>query len=267
MERYVIRGGREGAERLQILADSDRPAISAFWERAGVTPGMDCLDLGCGPGIVTLDLARRVGPAGSVLAVDRDAAAVDSARERLAAEGLTNVRFAVSDVYEFAATAEFDFAYSRLLLHHVARPADVVRLMWDALRPGGVIAVDDGDFDAAFCYPPVDGFNFWIDRYAKVLRHFGGDPTLGRKLFGIFAYVGLPIPGVHVSQRVLADPRGKQLPMLTVAETADAMIDAGVTTRTEVDAAVAALRAVADDPSTICAGPRHFEVWAGKPVS
>lgn len=266
MERYVIRGGREGVGRLEILADADRPAITAFWDRAGVRPGLRCLDLGCGPGIVAIELARRVGPTGHVVAVDRDAAAIDAARERLAAAGVGNVEFVVSDVYEFSAAAEFDVVYSRLLLHHVARPGDVLRLMWDAVRPGGVIAVDDADFEAAFCFPPVDAFDFWIDRYSKVLRHYGGDPALGRKLFRLFLHAGLPTPDVHVSQRVLRDLPAKLLPMLTVAETADAMMDAGVATHGEVDAAVAALQAAADDPATICAGPRHFEVLTRKPT-
>jgi SAM-dependent methyltransferase len=265
MERYVIRGGREGAGRLEILADADRPAISAFWDRTGVGPGLACLDLGCGPGIVTIDLARRVGPTGRVVAVDRDKAAIDAARERLAAAGLDNVEFVVSDVYEFEATAGFDFVFSRLLLHHVSRPGDILRTMWDAVRPGGVVAVNDADFEAAFCYPRTDAFDFWIDRYSKVLRHFGGDPVLGRTLVRRFLDAGLPTPDVRISQRVLRDVPGKLLPMLTVAETADAMLDAGVATRDEVDAAVAGLQAVADDPGTICAGPRLFEVWARKP--
>jgi SAM-dependent methyltransferase len=264
MDRYVLRGGERGADRLGLLADADGGATSAFWDRAGLAGGAHCLDLGCGPGAVTVALARRVGPAGTVLAVDRDDVAIELAKRRMAAAGISNVSYAVADAYDFVATDEFDFAYSRLLLHHLSRPAEVLQRMWEAVRPGGVIAVDDVDFDGAFCHPPDDGFSFWRDRYAQVVRHHGGDPTLGRTLVRLFVEVGLPLPDVRVTQCVLRDGPAKRVPMLTLQETADAMIEAGITTRGEVEAAIAAFAAFADDPATICAGPRHIQVWARK---
>jgi ubiquinone/menaquinone biosynthesis C-methylase UbiE len=264
MQRYVIRGRDSGPDRLGLLADSDSGATSAFWDRAGLSAGARCLDLGCGPGAVTLAMARRVGPSGAVLAVDRDPAAVELATQRMTSAGVSNVSYRVADAYEYAAVEEFDFVYSRLLLHHLARPGEVLRRMWSAVRAGGVVAVDDADFDGAFCYPPDEGFDFWRDRYAQVVRHHGGDPTLGRKLVSLFVEAGLPPPDMQVTQRVLRDGPAKQVPMLTVQETAEAMIDAGIATRREVETAVAALAAFAADPTTIYAGPRHVEVWARK---
>ena len=267
MERYVLRGGTTGADRLETLAQSDSQATSEFWDRAGLTEGASCLDLGCGPGAVTVALARRAGRTGAVLAVDRDRDAVEVAQQRLAAAGISNVEFLVCDAYDFVEHEKFDFAYSRLLLHHVSRPGDLLRAMWNAVRPGGRIAVDDADFDGAFCYPPNDGFSFWQERYSQVVRHHGGDPTLGRKLVSLFVDAGLPLPEVHITQRALRDGPAKQIPMLTLQETSATMIDAGIATRQEVDAAVAAMAAFVADPTTVYAGPRHVEVWAQKDSS
>lgn len=247
---------------MDLLARTYEPAIEAFWQRAGLTPGMRCLDLGCGPVAVTLSLARRVGPDGVVVGVDRDADAIAVGRERVAAAGLTNVRLVVADAYDYAADAAFDFVYSRLLLHHLSRPEKVLRSMCAALRPGGVLAVEDADFTGAFCYPPNAGFDFWLDRYCALVRRNGGDPALGRRLVELFIQVGLPAPELTVAQRVERDGPAKQLPALTLVETADAMIDAGVANRGELDAAVADLRTFLADPRTVYAGPRHLQACA-----
>lgn len=63
MEGYVIRGGQEGYERLQVLAAARRPSTLEFLELAGLRPGMRCVDLGCGGGAVSLELAELAGPA------------------------------------------------------------------------------------------------------------------------------------------------------------------------------------------------------------
>jgi ubiquinone/menaquinone biosynthesis C-methylase UbiE len=72
VERYVIRGGREGYKRLQLLARARWPDTSDLFERVGIQPGMRCLDVGCGGGEVTFEIARMIGPEGSVVGIDID---------------------------------------------------------------------------------------------------------------------------------------------------------------------------------------------------
>lgn len=261
----MIRGGRMGAERLGILARSGASATTAFWDRIGVGAGFSCLDLGCGPGYLSLALAERVGPTGRVVAVDADADAISLARERCDEAGLTNVEFIVADVYEVALPGDVDVAYSRLLLQHLSDPGAVLRQMWGVVRPGGVVAVEDADFEGGFCYPGNAGFEFWMQRYPSLLRHSGGDPTCGRKLVRTFIGAGLPAPTIHVTQRVDRDGEAKRLPLMTVEATAEAMIDAGLAADSEVDAALDTLRAFTDDPTTTVGGPRHFQAWVAKP--
>lgn len=73
----MIRGGREGYERLLVLARERWPDTAALFERVGLTPGMRCIDLGCGGGEVTLEMARLVGPGGSVTGIDLDEVKLD----------------------------------------------------------------------------------------------------------------------------------------------------------------------------------------------
>ncbi len=90
VERYVIRGGKEGYERLRLLARDRWPDTAALFERAGLSPGMRCIDLGCGGGEVTFEIARLVAPGGSVTGVDMDAIKLDLAR-RAAGMSVTGV--------------------------------------------------------------------------------------------------------------------------------------------------------------------------------
>ena len=72
MERYVIRGGREGFDRLRVLAAARRASTLELFQLAGLRPGMRCVDLGCGSGDVTLDMAALAGAAGWVAGIDAD---------------------------------------------------------------------------------------------------------------------------------------------------------------------------------------------------
>src|SRR5215218_3216591 len=94
---YVIRGGVAGRERLRILARTLHVSTSALFDRLGIGAGLRCLDVGCGGGDVTLELARRVGPRGRVVGVDIDEAKLDLARQEAAAQGIANVDFRTLD--------------------------------------------------------------------------------------------------------------------------------------------------------------------------
>ncbi len=86
MERYVIRGGRRGYERLQLLARERWPDTAALFARVGLGSGMDAIDLGCGGGEVTFEIARLVAP-GQVTGIDMDEVKLGLARDAATARG------------------------------------------------------------------------------------------------------------------------------------------------------------------------------------
>ena len=88
---YVIRGGVEGRERLRLLSAVMCPSTRALLAEVGIAAGSACLDLGCGGGDVTLELARALGPGGRVLGVDLDEIMVDMARREAEEHRLSNV--------------------------------------------------------------------------------------------------------------------------------------------------------------------------------
>ena len=197
MAGYVIRGGQEGYDRLRVLAEVHRATTLALFARAGVGPGMRCLDVGCGGGEVTFDIAMIVGQAGSVVGLDMDEVKLALARDAARQRGLSQVEFRQVDVMTWAEPESFDMVYARALLQHVTDPVDMLSRMWAAVRPGGVLIAEDTDFERAFCEPPNDGFAFFVGNYVALLTKRGGDANVGRRLFG---YVrGLGVSDVSIS--------------------------------------------------------------------
>jgi SAM-dependent methyltransferase len=262
MERYVIRGGATGFERLQVLARSWAPPTSALLDRVGVAPGMSCLDLGSGAGDVSFELARRVGPTGRVVGVDLDEVKLGLARAAAVDHGLAQVEFRALSVYDWAERDAYDVVYCRFLLQHLARPVDLLRTMWAAVRPGGAVVVEDADFEGSFCEPPNRAFDFWVTAYQQALTNSGGDPLSGRRLLARFREAGLPDPELSVVQRVYVEGEAKGLPHSTIATTAEAIVGTGVATAAEVDEALAGLLALAEDDVTVVGSPRNFQAWS-----
>ncbi len=262
MERYVIRGGKPGYERLQVLARSLAPTTSALLDRVAPGPGTSCLDLGCGGGDVSFELGRRVGPGGRVVGIDMDEVKLDLARHAGAARNLSNVEFRAMDVYAWAEPQTYDLVYCRNLLQHLSRPVDVLRTMWAAVRDGGAILVEDADFEGSFCDPPNAGFEFWVEAYQRVLERHGGDPLAGRKLRRYFSAAGIPTPALTVVQRADVEGEAKMIPHSTVEATADAIIEEGIASVEQVRAALASLIDFAADTESVCGSPRIFQAWS-----
>jgi len=132
---YAIRGGIEGRERLRILARVMRPYTLDLFERVGIPSGSKVLDVACGGGDVTFDLARKVGPNGSVVGIDLDEAKLELARGEAKSLELDNVEFRRCVIGGGQLRGAFDFAYCRFLLTHLRDPLTAVREIRGALKP------------------------------------------------------------------------------------------------------------------------------------
>ncbi|MCM2580195.1 methyltransferase domain-containing protein [Streptomyces meridianus] len=155
---------------------------SAEYLLGELRPGMSVLDVGCGPGTITADLAALVAP-GTVTAVDSEPTVVEQARAVTAERGLENVHFGVGDVHGlFFPDDSFDVVHAHQVLQHVADPVGALREMHRVCRPGGVVAARDSDYAAMTWYPAVPGLDEWLALYRRVARANGGEPDAGRRL-------------------------------------------------------------------------------------
>ncbi|WP_330333503.1 class I SAM-dependent methyltransferase [Streptomyces sp. NBC_00536] len=157
-------------------------ANSAAYLTGALRPGMDLLDVGCGPGTITADLAELVAP-GRVTAVDAAADVVDRARQYAEERGLHGIEFATADVHALDFPDDsFDVVHAHQVLQHVGDPVRALREMRRVCRPGGIVAVRDADYAAMTWFPQVPGLDDWQDLYRRVARANGGEPDAGRRL-------------------------------------------------------------------------------------
>ncbi|MYQ46979.1 methyltransferase domain-containing protein [Streptomyces sp. SID4985] len=157
-------------------------ANSAGYLLSSLKPHMKVLDIGCGPGTITADLAALV-PDGRVTGVDREPGILEQARTTAAERGLDNLDFAVGDVHALDFPDDtFCVVHAHQVLQHVGDPVRALREMVRVTRPGGIVAVRDADYAAMTWYPAVDGLDDWLDLYERVARDNGGEPDAGRRL-------------------------------------------------------------------------------------
>ncbi|MEU2561234.1 methyltransferase domain-containing protein [Streptomyces longispororuber] len=157
-------------------------ANSAAYLLSSLRPGMRVLDIGCGPGTITADLAALV-PGGHVMGVDRAPDVLDLARATAAERGVDNVEFAVGDVHALAyPDGSFDVVHAHQVLQHVGDPVRALREMRRVCAPGGVVAARDSDYAAMTWHPGSPGLDDWLDLYRQVARANGGEPDAGRAL-------------------------------------------------------------------------------------
>jgi SAM-dependent methyltransferase len=173
-------------------------------------PGQDVLDIGCGPGTITADLALLVAP-GQVVGLDAApdvvARAASSASPLGSGRDLTNLRFEVGDVFSLGYPDEsFDVVHLHQVLQHLGDPVAALVEARRVLRPHGVLAARDSDY-GAFTWAPADPMlDRWRAIYLAVTARNGHDARIGPRLPGLARSAGFSDIGVSSSTWTYADP-------------------------------------------------------------
>ena len=225
LKHYAIAGGAEGKSRLKILSRVMQPYTQNLFQRLEIAPGMRCLDLGCGGGDVTFELAILVGKKGHVVSLELDKSIVKLTQEDSQQLGLTNVELKVADALSLDAENEYDLVYTRFLLTHLSHPEAVIEKMKTAVKPGSLIAVEDIEFAGHFCYPKSSAFDEYIRLYQQVVQNKGGDSEIGLKLPGMLKKAGLKEVNFNLVQPTFMEGEGKLVALITMEKIRDAVIE------------------------------------------
>jgi SAM-dependent methyltransferase len=149
------------------------------------------LDVGVGPGTITVDFAKRLA-SGSVVGVDSAPTAV-AATQKLAAEHeVSNLSVTAGDVYDLPfPDASFDIVHAHQVLQHLNDPIAALREMRRVCVPGGLVAARDADYAAMIWYPDSQALTRWLRLYHQVACSGGGQPDAGRRLLSWAHAAGL----------------------------------------------------------------------------
>jgi ubiquinone/menaquinone biosynthesis C-methylase UbiE len=144
--------------------------------------GARLLDVGCGPGTISADLARHVAP-GLVNAVDIADEVIEAAQRLNEQGGAGNLQFSVDNVYNLSFLEKsFDIVYAHQVLQHLSDPVSALVEMRRVLKEGGVLAVRDADY-GAFVWTPDDArLDAWMKLYQQVTAANGAQANAGRYL-------------------------------------------------------------------------------------
>lgn len=126
--------------RAEAINEFSHQYGAAAMDALGVEPGQRIVDVGCGPGLTTIELARRVGDGGEVIGADISSAMAAAAARRADAAGLTNVSFIAADAQTDPLGVGFDRVYSRFGVMFFSDPFAAFRNLRESLRPGGRLA-------------------------------------------------------------------------------------------------------------------------------
>lgn len=227
---------------------------SAAYLLASLRPGMRLLDVGCGPGTITVDLAGLVEP-GTVTAIEPVPDALDLAREHARDSGQENIDFVVADVHALQFDDNsFDVVHAHQVLQHLADPIQALTEMRRVCRPGGVVAARDSDYAAFIWYPASAELDDWLALYRAAARENGGEPDAARHLLAWAHAAGFTDVTATASAWCFATPEdraywgGMWTDRIVASDIADQLLNSGAADIAKLQAISRAWRDWVADP-------------------
>lgn len=155
---------------------------SAAYLKPYLVPGATVLDVGCGPGTITLDIASRVYPA-RVVGLDASDEVIRRATALAIEREVSNVEFVTGNAYALDFADEtFDIVHAHQVLQHVSRPVDLLREFRRVRTSTGAVGVREVDYGSSFWYPETEGLRNWLSTLSAVYRSNSAEPDAGRRL-------------------------------------------------------------------------------------
>lgn len=162
------------------LVERDNPftktnRASVIIDHLNLKPGMNVLDAGCGPGRLTIPIAKAIGPTGKVTAVDIQLAMLQRTEEKARLANLHNIQFLQTGIGNGKlGHSQYDRALLVTVLGEIPDRKNALKEIFDALKPGGILSVTEVIFDPHF------------QRRSKVLNLVKEVGFQERKTFGNF---------------------------------------------------------------------------------
>jgi SAM-dependent methyltransferase len=236
-------------------------------DRAGLGPGMSCLDVGCGPGEVMRLMAERIGPTGRVMGIDVDGKLGREALSVPTSKGYRQCSFIEGNLECLGQidSDRFDLVFARLLLMHLEDPILALRKMYCQVRPGGRIVVQDYYFPTIDSHPAAKPLDEFKKVFFGVYDKAGRETRMGIKLPGLFIEAGIGAPdGTDVTGHLLAMRVGAEMLAAVYRSVLPLALKHGVTTEERSGSFFEEIRKLAESRCYLL-WPSLVSAWRQKP--
>jgi SAM-dependent methyltransferase len=182
-KEYLLGVNQTELERLRFQHDVWRQNTNSFLDRLNIKIGWKCLDVGAGPGFVSMDLRERVGAKGEVTALEPSEYYLERLAQQSKRHGWRNIK----PLKETAETADlapnfYNLIFVRWVIAFVADLEKFLVPLIKALKAGGVIAIMDYWYEGLSLYPQGGAFDGAPEAVRKYYRSGGGDPYVTGKI-------------------------------------------------------------------------------------
>lgn len=230
---------------------------SAAFLLAHLSDGLSILDVGCGPGNITAELASRVGSA-KVIGIDLSKEVIARAKSEFESLDRENLSFDVGDVYglDFSDGC-FDVVYAHQVLQHLSDPVAALGEMRRVLKPGGLLAVRDADYSAFVWLPGDPVLTHWLEVYQQITAKNHANADAGRHLATWVRAAGFDELEASSSNWTFQTPEerawwgGLWADRVRLSDFAQQAIEYGVATDDELELMAQAFQRWANDPKGV----------------
>jgi ubiquinone/menaquinone biosynthesis C-methylase UbiE len=261
---YLLGINQTELDRLRFQHTVWKPVTDRFFDRLGVSAGWRCLDVGAGPGFVAMDLRDRVGEEGTITVLEPSQFYLDWFRSEVSARGWKNVAFVHESVDQADLPREqFDLLYIRWVMSFISDPEQFLLPLVAALKPGGIIAVQDYYYEGLSLFPRGGAFEMMPDVVREYYKRNGGDAYVAGSLPALFRKHGLSV--IDFTPVCLAG--GPESGVMEWAHRfftvhTQAMVDKGIVSQADGDAMVADWMAHRQNPDSLFFSPIVVDVAA-----
>lgn len=263
---YILGTHEAEIERLGLQHRVWRAAALRVWREAGLRSGQRVLDIGCGPGFGSIDLAEIVGPRGQVVGYERSRRFLDHVNIVSAQRGLAIEAIAADLDRQIFPPAMADAAWCRWVLSFVQKPAALISRIADGLKPGGVVIFHEYcDYRSWRLGPPSDDFARFVDAVMHSWRSAGGEPDIGLELPMMLDACNMKIVQMRpLVETIFPDSFVWEWPDAFARVNIDRLVELGHVTAAERERALAALDRAKHGSGHFMVTPTVLEIVARK---